>query len=500
LGAVAWLRRRFEAKRDVTLLRWRLTAVPVYPVLFGAAFLLDMVARTWAPLQVLPRPLLVVLAVIIAVQLGLGLVAGRHRAAFFVALLLLLLVDPISALLVALGGILFLAWPSIRERRIAPVDWPALTTVLNLAGVGVLLVGLIGGLTGGAFYLPATPVSAIGAPPANAPDIYLVLLDAYPGADVLSTEFAFDNGPFLGEMSQLGFDVADSSRSNYNLTALTLASMFNGQHINDLVPNPPEKTADQAHELIRLINEGEMLQVTRDKGYEIISLPSPIGYVTLFAADRIVGGPQMTEFEFALTEQDVVRRIAPEARQGFFLEQHRQRIRWTFDALQQLPTETSAQPRLVFAHLLLPHVPIAFGASGESVMVDGCAWTACPAGQTLSEHLREAYVAQVTYTNELVTTTAQAIIDRSQRPPVIVFFSDHGTRLTPSEPDLVFHNLTVSYTPGQPGLLPSNATPVTLLPRLFNAYLGTDVPLAPDISYVVAPSIGGLFPLEALPG
>jgi len=483
----------------VTLLRRTLTAAPAYPTLFGTAFLLDMVARTWAPLQVLPRPLLVVVLAIVILQLALGLVAGRHRAAFFVALVFLVLVDPIAALVVAIGGIMLLAWPSVRTRRLSGVDWPALTSLLNLAGTGALLVSLVGGAVGGALYLPLAQAGHAATAPSNAPDIYLVLLDAYPRADVLASEFGFDNGPFLDEMANVGFDVAVDSRSNYNLTALTLASMFNGRQLVDLIVNTPATAAAQAHVLTRLINDGRLLDDARAKGYEIVSLPSPIGYVTLFAADRMVDVPNMTEFEFALTEQDVIRRIAPEARQDFFLEQHRQRIRSTFDALRQLPSETSGRPRLVFAHLLLPHVPIAFGASGEAVMVEGCVWTACPAGQTLSEDLRDAYVAQVSYTNELVTTTARAIIEASARPPVIVFFSDHGTRLTPSDPDLVFHNLTVSYTPGQPDLLPSRTTPVTILPRIFNAYLGTNEALAPDISYAISPTPGGFFPLEALP-
>lgn len=483
------------------LVRGALGSVPAYPALFATAFLLDIVARTWAPLQVLPRPLLVVLLAVVALQMALGALAGRDRGAFFVTLVLLLLVDPIASLFVALVGILVLARPSLQARRIANIDWPSLTSLLNVAGTGVLIVTLVGGVVGGAFYLPAAPgppAAAVTQP--DAPDIYLILLDAYPGADVLTSEFGFDNSGFLDGMSQLGFDVADHSRSNYNLTALTLSSMLNGRHVNELVPSPPESTAAQAHALTKLINEGALLDKARVKGYEIVSLPSPIGYVTLFAADRIVSSPAMTEFEFAITEQDLARRIGTQARQEFFLDQHRQRIRWTFDALQKLPLDTSTQPRLVFAHLLLPHVPVAFGASGESVVIGGCVWTACPAGQTISEDLREAYVAQIEYTNELVTTTAQTIIERSPRPPVIVFFSDHGTRLTPSKPELVFQNLTLSYTPRNPVLLPANATPITLLPRLFNAYLGTDEALAPDISYVIAPSPGGFFPLEALPG
>jgi hypothetical protein len=299
-------------------------------------------------------------------------------------------------------------------------------------------------------------------------------------------------------MTDLGFDVSDGSRSNYNLTALTLSSMLNGQHVNDLLPNPPEGVAAQARKFSKLINDGAVLQEARARGYEIVSLPSEVGYVTLFAADRVIEPPQMTEFELSLTEQEIAIRIAPQARREFFLDQHRQRILGTFATLQHLPLEPAERPRLVFAHLLLPHVPIAFGPAGEPVVVEGCVWTLCPTGQTISEDLRTAYAAQVAYTDMLVKATAQAIIERSPHPPVIVFFSDHGTRLVPGKPSVMFYNLILSYTPGRPHLIPRDATPIAIWPRLANAYLGTDEPLASDTSYVLSPGTpgGGFFPLE----
>ena len=151
-----------------------------------------------------------------------------------------------------------------------------------------------------------------------------------------------------------------------------------------------------------------------------------------------------------------------------------------------------ASATLVFAHILVPHPPIAFGPNGEPVVVDGCVWTLCTIPDPMTEEFRAAYVGQIEYLNSLVELTAGRIIHESPRPPIVVFFSDHGSRLSRSF-DSMFDNLLVSYTPGRRGLLPDDMTPVTMLPRLMNAYLGTSLPLADEQSYTQP--AGAFFPV-----
>ena len=126
-------------------------------------------------------------------------------------------------------------------------------------------------------------------------------------------------------------------------------------------------------------------------------------------------------------------------------------------------------------------------------MLSGCEWTLCPMPLPLPENFRADYAAQVQYLDSVVQGTAMAMLEHSVRPTVIVFFSDHGTRLN-STVDATFDNLILSYTPGKSGLLPRDATPINLLPRLFNAYLGTNEPLAAEAQYVNP--IGSFFPLQ----
>ena len=464
-----------------------IVTVPAYPILFAATFLFLKLGESWSPAQVVVRPLIVILTAVAGLQVLLGRLAGRHVAAYFVGLVVLVLVEPVVAAFMLLAAVAPLAWRSVRARRAMEARWATFTGPLNVIAIGALATTLGAGITSGSLFVerPLPPASVVGTAPALAPDIYLILLDGYPRSDLLEQEIGVDNGPFLKAMTDLGFEVGDQSRSNYGRTALTLASMFNGRHVDELLPNPPKDVAGQARALNKLLNHGTELDLARAHGYELVSMPSPVGYVSLFAADRVIEPPTADEFELTLTEQGLMGQTAPDARHWLFLDQHRQRITDNLQTLATLPSERSARPRLVFAHLLVPHAPIAFGASGEEVMLKGCEWTLCNLPLPLPDEFRSDYAAQIQYVDGVVETTARQMIANSSkglRPSVIIFFSDHGSRLTGTA-DSMYDNLRLSYTPGRPGLLPRDSTNVNLLPQLLNAYLGTNEPLAADVSY-----------------
>ena len=60
---------------------------------------------------------------------------------------------------------------------------------------------------------------------ADAPDVYVILLDGYARADVLANAFGYDDSPFLDGLRSDGFEVADASHSNYLVTNLSVSSL-----------------------------------------------------------------------------------------------------------------------------------------------------------------------------------------------------------------------------------------------------------------------------------
>ena len=145
----------------------------------------------------------------------------------------------------------------------------------------------------------------------------------------------------------------------------------------------------------------------------------------------------------------------------------------------------STHPRFVFVHLPVPHFPFVFSATcGPSqASSDPVEWQdGGPGGQVTDD----ALVAQTTCVDRLLAKAVTELVRRDPDAAVIVF-SDHGPdqHLDWANPDERgirerTTNLFAARTPGHAGLFPDDITLVNVLPTLFNAYLGTNLPSHPD--------------------
>ena len=263
--------------------------IPAYAVLIAVAFVLSKYLSWGEPVQVLGRPLTVVIVLVVVVQVVTSIgTRSRHLGAYFAALALLALVDHALAWLVLLAAAGPLVIGLLRSRRVIRLDWSRLTAFLNAIAVVALVTTVASTVNAGALNAVGVPNEPRGVAPAapDAPDIYLLLLDGYPRADTLTRDFAFDNDPFLDAMRDLGFEVAEDAHSNYNLTALTLGSVFNVKHIGELMPQPPSAPEAQIRAITKVINDGAALREVRRLGYSVIGLPSNFAGLALLGAAR----------------------------------------------------------------------------------------------------------------------------------------------------------------------------------------------------------------------
>jgi hypothetical protein len=460
--------------------------IPAYPVLLLIAFVFAKYIESWAPLEAIIRPLLVA-AVVAALAAGVASFGlGRHRGALLVAGVGLLAYEPLLAAVLAGLAAARLAWARGRA-----VGWAGLTRSLNALTLVVLIVTVAGGIAGGAIFAAGAPdhIGAVDAPP-DAPDVYLVLLDAYPRQDTLTVELGWENNDFIGSMEDLGFAHAAAARSNYNSTALTLASMLNGQHASNLLADAPATLAGQARRISTAINDAKYVREFRSRGYEIVSIPSPSNYLTLYRADRLLDSGHLSVLDHQLTQGEALQWLFRDQLQRLFLEQHRGRILSAFQSLEVLSREDASRPRFVLAHVLAPHPPFVFAADGDPTFAGGCLWTLCHLEKPLTAAIRTAAVEQVTYVNSLAYEAAAAIIRNSTGPVVILVFSDHGLRHDLTDRVEAFRTLLLTYTPGHEDVFPADATPINYLPRLLNEYFEASLPLSSDASYFL-PAEGG---------
>ena len=276
------------------------------------------------------------------------------------------------------------------------------------------------------------------------PDIYLIVLDEYAGDQQLKEQFRFDNSYFDSSLSQRGFHIVKNSRSNYNSTVYSMASLFNMSYLKGITQNKEETYRDILFSRELALKNPVTKFLNQQLGYHIYNL----SFLDL--------GPQKRLVQNILTTNKTIL-------SGATLYQ---KLRFTFGAklasqkkleeikLRELrdnqKTETSlraaikdpTKPKFVYAHFNLPHWPYYFDSTGKQLNIE-----------ITDAHKadKKAYIQYLQYTNQYVLKLIDEIKAGSSNPPVIFLISDHGFRQFAEKTDknYYFMNLNAVFLPSQ---------------------------------------------------
>ena len=514
--------KRVEARPD---------PIPFYPVLIVAAYVLNAWRDTTSGLGIMIRPLLIAVVAVGLLLLIVKLVAPRRLgvAAIVITILLVLiegefggLTDLASrlesqvvvvvwyALLIAAAAVA--AWIGIRMLR-RPGAVAAFTRFANVLGVALLFVVTVTSVLDGSAALAfaevqlASQVTAEQSSADNAPDIYVILLDAHPRADELRDRYGLDEPGLAAALEEREFDVSEGSQANYMFTQQTLASLFQMRHLVDIPEVMRPKDGSSNHALRMAVLDNPAFDVLREHGYEIVTVAAGYDSVRMSSADRVVDTGQVSAFERHLIRRTVLIDALATLWPDWLPGQLRDRVRGVFDATADLAAEPHARPRFTWVHVPSPHAPILFRADGSPQEVpDIHTFQAdSPQGVGLS---RDEFVAetleQLEYLEQLTTGLVDEIISASDGEAVIVVMSDHGFRVDvtlgePSDPDLDerFGTLLAAHTPGHADLFGDTPTNINVMPILLNAYAGADLECQPDEAF--ANGQGGYLDLHPVP-
>jgi hypothetical protein len=276
---------------------------------------------------------------------------------------------------------------------------------------------------------PPRPAPEAGSSGHRHPNIFYVVVDGYARDDLLREVLGFDNRAFLDYLTERGFVVAASSRSNYGQTDRSIASSLN---MRLLRPDDPAPAV--------LIEHNEVFSVLRHHGYRCLAFASGYRTTEIEGADDILGTQDQgwSELEkvlFAMTPApDAIRLLRlPNPFRVFDEDAQRARILYT---LAQLP-EAAADPGpvFVFAHILAPHPPYVFGPQGQRRERDEYVGLGDEAGW--HPRHKEDYVGQLTFLNAQLRMALDGILARSSEPPIVILQADHGSafRLTAQGPE-----------------------------------------------------------------
>jgi hypothetical protein len=469
---------------------------PIYPVGIAVASVLAM----YVELAISPfagfRLLLVMVAVTSAILVASGsLLKDRDRAAFVACLIVLgivgggnVLVLPLLA--VALSLVLLHELRRATTGRVMPwrIVTRALTgiTAILLIAVGIKAVQLdrvqatVGDLLreGPLASEPADTRPAVGTT-TTPPDIYVLLVDGYLRPDKHESLLGTDGMPFVAGLEDRGFEVVAKSRSNYLYTHLSVPSMFSMEHMPDLLARDGRE-----HDPRRRIEESATFRLLRDRGYEVVTTAPGWEQLTVRGADRFLDRAQLSDFEHAYLRTTVLGpvldRVAPDLGPAIV----RDRFESMVDMVEAESARGSSRPRLVFAHLPVPHSPFVYGPNGEPRNPPAGLWHYLVDGSGGRAVDREAYLhdyaAQLQYVSGRVLALVDSVLVDPGSDPIIVLVSDHGPRSgydfgiqDAAALDEASANLIAIRTPGHDGLLADGTTLVNVMGPILDAYFGT---------------------------
>lgn len=367
-----------------------------------------------------------------------SLLVGRHR--YLLPLVL-------GAVGLAMVGLLRARQPVAVPFRIAQTVG-ALAVLLSLvAPVGrTLLAPLF--VTGSGPGRSSVEAELLSAESEHLPDVYYIVLDGYGRADVLDRIYQLDNSAFLKALEEMGFYVATEARANYIQTRHSLSAALNMDYVDDLVTGVPPALAEARVD--RSILHSRVRAMLEIHGYETVSFESGYPYTEFEGADfyltadsdprfasQVPARLGLNAFETVLLKTTLLRpplewgernrrRAAAEIYSRPH-QDHRLRIRY---ALTKLPEVARLEGRqFVFVHILAPHPPFVFTATGEP-RVPVRPYSLSDGSSYLVESSRTEYIdgyrQQVLYLNGVLAPTLRTVIEESEVPPVIVLQGDHG--------------------------------------------------------------------------
>lgn len=308
----------------------------------------------------------------------------------------------------------------------------------------------------------------------NEPDVYYIILDAYGREDVFRSLLGYDNHEFITALRTRGFYVGDCSQSNYGYTNFSLPSSLNYDYLDALNIN----------DRFALIKYGAVRSFFEARGYDSVAFPTGWAFTEWTDADLYITYQHpitaLSEFE-DLFLNTTVARVAYDYRlvnqtADSHKDLRRLRVFSVLDNLKELPYRKDK--KFVFAHLVVPHFPYTFGPNGEIPAYD--------ARLATDKEIKAAYVDQVKFINGEILKVVDALIEKSDTPPIIIIQGDHGPLYDITvDPKYRMPILNAYYLPGiqMDKVLYPSISPVNSFRVILNSYFDQKLPLLEDKSF-----------------
>ena len=318
------------------------------------------------------------------------------------------------------------------------------------------------------------------------PDIYFIIMDEYSGSRSLANYWKYDNSRFENFLKDQGFFVAACPSSDYPQTIYSLASILSMDYLKWL---QQKETALDFAKANKIISDNIVMGFLKSKGYKLYN------YSFFDIGDRASRyNTGLFSFKLKLiTSKTLFSRMQQDllwtlnVRDGGKANRVTQKILNNFKtgnedliALTKAAADNrSPDPKFVYTHLALPHVPYLYDSAGKEMFINTLNPNISP------DTLKEAYLQYLVYTNKVIARLASYILEKTNRQAVIILMSDHGYRgvVVNGKPVYANNNFNSIYIPGKNyKYMYDTISNVNEFRMVFNTLFEMKLPLLPDSS------------------
>jgi hypothetical protein len=318
------------------------------------------------------------------------------------------------------------------------------------------------------------------------PDLYLIVADEYAGQQELKEVFQFDNAGFINSLRQKGFKIAEESRSNYNSTSYSMASMLNMEY---LTVSSNKENSSEIDKNINRIQNNLLTDFLKKQGYAFFnySVFNIAGQLPPHASLFFLNGTKRIHYQTLVgrIEKDMFFNLITRLKWHWLIERIVKRnlanTEELITATKKIVNQNAGKPKFVYTHLMMPHFPYLLDSAGKQNSFNSITsenWTS-----------KSEYLSYLKYSNKRFLELFEHIIKNAKRPLVVLFLSDHGFRFLnkmPANEPYHFMNMNAVYSSENncnelyPGI-----SPINQFRSLLNSCFGQQLPLLKDSSIFI---------------
>jgi hypothetical protein len=284
------------------------------------------------------------------------------------------------------------------------------------------------------------------------PDIYFLLFDEYASTEALQEQFLYNNQVLDSFLLQHQFKIQFHSRSNYNFTPFSMASILNMSYLSG-IENTNAVTIEDYAKCNALIKNNAVIALLSAQGYNIVNYsifdlagnPSPVQQTFLPLQANLISGRTL----LAYLKRDVAWQWYAATNNEPWLTQnagtiHVKNTNKLINDILRVSKQSSTTPKFVYAHFYMPHAPYYIGKNFKLK-------NPATIFKENKERSHQAYLDYLPYVNNKIKELVTGIQQNTHHRAAIILMGDHGYRsnIPASIPLSNFQNLNAVYLPNK---------------------------------------------------